>query len=257
MRAALTTVLLLLLVSLTLTQSEDFLPGGVYVIEKGYTNQATLYLVGQSQSIGHFVIGGKTYSNDEASLEIITSTNATTGMDLQLSNGTLVRVNPGSEFRVDSFNQMVTNSDGQPETIKFSDYILNMAVMSGDAYVVSPPHASPNTMVIVQTPLANLELLGGKYLIKSSQKYVIAYVIDGDIAVLDSKTNKKEVVSKGQMAFVVPVAFPTELKLITTSKSIEPSELSKQLLAVKDLESSSNSVMFVVIDKKIVGVKVR
>jgi hypothetical protein len=162
---------------------------------------------------------------------------------------------PGSEFRVDAFNQMVQNVDNEPELVRYSDYLLNMSLMNGETYIVNYSYNSPNTMCILQTPLANLELNGGKYLIKANQKFVICYVIEGKVAVLHPKTNKKEEVKQGQMAFIVP--FPGESSVMITSKSTEPGEFLKQINAIKEVESSRDSVMFVVIDKKVVGVKVK
>ena len=231
--------------------AEDFLSGGVFV--KSATDQAMLNLVGQSQTISNKVVVGKTYFAGDNMLEIITKTNEV--VDLQLSTGTQVRVSPLSEFRVDAFNQMVQNVDNEPELIRYSDYLLNMALMSGEAQFVSYPYNSPNTMCILQTPLANLELNGAKCFVKSNQKFVICYVVEGKVIIIHPKTNKKEEVKQGQMGFVVP--FPGEQTVMITSKSIEPGELLKQINTIKEVESSKDSVMFVVIDREIVGVKVK
>lgn len=231
--------------------AEDFLSGGVFV--KTATNDVLINLVGQSESIVNGAVIGKTYNPEDNMIEIITKTNQT--MDLQLSTGTQIRVLPGSEFRVDAFNQMVQNVDNEPELVRYSDYLLNMSLMNGEAYIVNYSYNSPNTMCILQTPLANLELNGGKYLIKANQKFVICYVVEGKVAILHPKTNKKEEVKQGQMAFVVP--FPGESSVMITSKSTEPGELLKQINAIKEVESSKDSVMFIVIDKKVVGVKVK
>jgi len=232
-------------------QAEDFLAGGVFV--KNTIGEVDLYLVGVSQTITNKIVVGRTYTAGDSMLEIITKSNEI--VDLQLSSGTQVRVSPSSEFRVDAFNQMVQNVDNEPELVKYSDYLLNMALMDGEAQFINYSYNSPNTMCILQTPLANLELNGAKCLIKANQKYVICYVVEGKVNILHPKTNKKEEIKQGQMGFVVP--FPGEQSVMITSKATEPGELLKQINAIKEVESSRDSVMFVVIDKKVVGVKVK
>ena len=231
--------------------AEDFLAGGVFV--KNATDKVDLHLVGVSQTITNEVVIGRTYTAGDNMLEIITKTNEV--VDLQLSTGTQVRVSPSSEFRVDAFNQMVQNVDNEPELIRYSDYLLNMALMDGEAQFINYSYNSPNTMCILQTPLANLELNGAKCFIKANQKYVICYVVEGRVNIFHPKTNKKEEVNQGQMGFIVP--FPGEQSVMITSKSIEPGEFLKQINSIKDVESSKDSVMFIVIDRKIVGVKIK
>lgn len=230
---------------------EDFLTGGTFV--KSATDGSQINFVGQTTSETAKMVVGRTYSSEMDMLEITTA--GTQTIDLQLSTGTLVRVHPSSEFRVDAFNQMVKNSDAEPELVVSADYILNLALMNGEAFIITPKYSSPNTMCVLQTPLANLELNGGKYFVKASQKFVICYVVEGSVGVFNPKTNKKDVIETPQMAFIVP--FPGEIGVMVTSKGIDSGELLKQINTLKEIDSSKDSVIFAVIDKKIVGIKVK
>ena len=233
----------------TILLAEDFLPGGVFV--KSAIDVSKINSVSPTKTDTLPLIIGKTYWSLDNILEVLTAEKQTA--EFQFSNGALVKVMPSSEFRIDSFNSMVSNSDSQPEIAKFTDTLLNLALMNGESFIVIPSHNSPNTMCVLQTPLANIELNGSKVLVKASPKFVIAYIVEGKIAVIDSKTNKKEEIKQGQMAFIVP--FPGESHVIVTSKAIEPGELLKQMNMVKELESTKESVIFAVIDKKIVGIR--
>ena len=230
---------------------EDFLNGGTFVKSAGKGSRVSL--VGQTTSETLPMVVGRTYSSETDLLEI--KTDGTQTIELQLSVGTQVRVHPSSEFRVDMFNQMVKNSDAEPELVDSTDYMLNLALMDGEAFIITPKYSSPNTMCVLQTPLANLELNGGKYFVKASQKFVICYVVEGSVGVFNPKTNKKDTIQTPQMAFIVP--FPGEIGVMVTSKGIDSGELLKQINTLKEIESSKDSVIFAVIDKKIVGIKVK
>lgn len=231
--------------------SEDFLSGGTYVMS---APEGMKYnLIGQVVTESNDLIVGRTYSSDVESIEI--STSKSQNVLLKLSNEILVELQPNSKFSVDGFNQMVKNDEAEPMLVVYTDYISNLNLLSGDAYISSPLYDSDNTMNVLQTPLANLELSGGKYLVKSSQKFVICYVIDGSVKVFNPKTNKKEVIENDQMAFIVP--FPGETGVMVTSKTIESGELLEQTNKIKEIEKNKDSVIFAVIDKKIVGIKVK
>lgn len=243
--------LLLLATSFYNVVSEDFLTGGTYVASA--VQGAKYNLVGQTTTETQTIVEGRTYSSEMDVFEVVTKENE--HMKLHLSSGVLVDVLPETTFSVDAFNQMVKNNDAEPELAVSTDYILNMSLLSGDAYVVSPKYDSPNTMCVLQTALANLELNGGTYRINSSQKYVICYVLDGQVQVFNPKTNKKESITKGQMAFIVP--FPGDSGVLVTSKTIDGNELTTQYKEVKEVEKIKDDVIFAIINKKIVGIKVK
>jgi hypothetical protein len=238
------------LFSFQLFGNEDILTGATYV--NNSSDNIKLNLVGRTTTETVSLVVGKTYSSNTDMLELITRENQL--VDLNFSSGLKARIQPDSEFRVDLFNQVVLNADSQPESLVFSDYMLNLALMNGELYVVAPSYSSKSTMCIVQTPLANLELNGGKYLIKANQKYVVVYIIDGELGVLNPKNNKKDILKNGQMAFIVP--FPGD-GVMVTSKDIDGDRISQYSSVLKEIESAMDSVIFAIIDKRIVGIKVK
>lgn len=245
-----TTILLIATVSLT-AMAEDFINGAVYI--KSSTDNLKFSWVGQGSSTNDVLKVGRTYSSEKNIFELTTKEQQAT---LQLSSGLLVQVSPNSEFRVDAFNQMIADATIEPEALKAGDFIMNLALMNGSAYFVAPKYASSNTMCVLQTPLMNLELNGGKYHIKASQKFTAIYTLEGTIGVFDNQTNKKTIKQAGTMVMIVPSPMKATETMVL-EKSIDSTEFKKMSDGLKQLESSTPSVMFVVVGGKIIGVKLQ
>jgi len=247
----LTTLFIIVAVSLTAI-AEDFINGSYYI--KSASDGVRFNWVGQSTTETAVLVVGKTYTSENDMFELVTKENQE--VILQFSSDLLIQVSPDSEFRVDAFNQMVSDSNAQPEVLKSGDYILNTALMAGSAYVIAPKYSSPNTMCVLQTPLMNIELNGGKYQIKSTPKFTIVYVVEGSVGVFDTQTNKKTVKQAGTMVLI----FPSPMKagdVMVTEKNVESDEYKKITSVLKQLETSKPSIIFALIDGKIVGVKLQ
>lgn len=247
----LTTFFLTMAVSLTAI-TEDFINGAYFV--KSATGGTKFNLVGQTTTETSTLVVGKTYESENDIFELITGENQK--VTLQFSSGLLVQVLPDSEFRVDAFNQMVADSNIQPAVLGVGDFILNTALMNGSAYVIAPKYSSSNTLCVLQTPLTNIELNGGKYQIRSTQKFVIVYVLEGSVGVFDNKTGKKTVKQTGTMVLI----FPSPIKngeVMVTEKSIDSEEYKKMFIATKQLESSNLyfDIIFALINGKIIGIR--
>ena len=232
-----------------MVKAEDFVNGTYYI--KSAPNSLSFSWIGQSTSNSEPLIVGRTYSSDKDIFSLITKDNQAI---IQFSSGLLVQVSPNSEFRVDAFNQMIADASNEPEVLKAGDFILNTALMDGSAYIVAPRYASSNTMCVLQTPLMNLELNGGKYHIKASPKYTFIYVLDGTVGIFDNQTNKKTVKKAGTMVLIFPSPMKAAETMIT-EKVIDTEETRKMSDTLNGLESSDPKVSFVVIKGKIIGVK--
>jgi hypothetical protein len=225
---------------------------GAYYVKSAPEKQSFKW-IGQGADESSILKVGKTYSSEQKIFNLNTDNG---DVSLQFSSGLLVQVSPNSEFRVDAFNQMIAAANVEPESLMAGDFILNIALMNGTAYFVAPKYASSNTMCVLQTPLMNLELNGGKYHVKTSQKFTLVYILDGTIGVFDNQTNKKTVKQAGTMILI----FPSPIKAtetMVTEKSIDGEEAKKMIGVVKQLDSVKSNTMFVIIDGKIVGVKIQ
>jgi hypothetical protein len=126
--------------------------------------------------------------------------------------------------------------------------------MNGSAYFVAPKCSSSNTMCVLQTPLMNVELNGGKYHIKATTKYAVIYVLDGTVGIFDNQTNRKVVKQAGTMVFIFPSPMkPTDV--MVTDKTIDAIEFRKMAGVVKEMDATKSSVLFALVDGKIIGIK--
>lgn len=247
----LTTLFLTVAVSLTAI-TEDFINGSYYI--KSATDGIRFNWIGQSTTETKALVVGKTYASENDMFELITGENQE--VILQFSSELLVQVSPNSEFRVDAFNQMVGDSNVQPEVLKAGDFILNTALMNGSVYIIAPEYSSPNTMCVLQTPLMNVELPGGKYQIRTTTKYTIIYVAEGTVGVFDTQTNKKTVKQAGTMVLIFPSPMRSG-EVMVTEKNVELDEYKKLLATLKQLETSEPTALFALMDGKIVGIKLQ
>lgn len=246
------TILTIILLAITtlVMHGEDFINGSYYI--KSASPDITHNWVGQSFTETGKLVVGKSYSSETDMFELITKRSQQ--VDIQFSSGLLARVTPNSEFRVDAFNQMVSDDSAQPEKLIGGDFVLNTALMNGEAYFVATKYTSPNTMCVLQTPLMNVELNGGEYHVKANQKYTIIYVLKGSLGVFDNQTNKKTMKSEGTMVLI----FPSPMKstdIMITEKGIEPEEYKKLTDDVQVIRSAQPQIMFALVNGKIVGIK--
>jgi len=231
-------------------KAEDFI-NGAYYIRSAPTN-ATFAWVGQKQTESQPLRAGHTYSSDKNLFDLETKEYE---VSIQLSSGLSVLIATNSEFRVDSFNQMVTVNP-EPETLKGGDFILNLSLMNGSAYFIAPKYSSSNTLCVLQTPLMNLELNGGKYYIKVSPKFTIIYIVEGTIGLFDSQTNLKTSENAGEMVLIFPSPLkPTET--LTTRKAIASDDMLKISANLQKFSPNASTPGFVVIDGKIIGYRLQ
>jgi hypothetical protein len=232
------------------SQAQDFINGACYI--KSASESLKFSWINQTGTETNALKVGKTYASEKSMFSVTTQEKQQT--TLHLSSGLIVQVSPNSEFRVDAFNQMIADATNEPEALRTGDFILNAALMEGSAYFVAPNYASSNTMCVLQTPLMNLELNGGKYHIKTSLKYTFIYVLDGSIGIFDNQTNKKTVKKAGTMVLIFPSPMKATDTMIT-EKVLDTEETRKLVAVTKELEAGKSSVSFVVIAGKIVGIK--
>jgi hypothetical protein len=207
--------------------------------------------VGQTTTLTERVHVGQTYRLETDIFEFVTKNDT---VALEFSTGLLARVREDSQFSVDAFNQLVVNYEEQPSLLKAQYAITTLSLLYGELEVIAPK-VDANSQCVVQTPLANVLLTGGKYTIKANQKYIIVNVIEGSATImgLDEKTT---VIEKGTMGLVIP--FPGKSgEIMVTSKGISPEEAKKLTRELASLETLRSNVVFAVIDKKVVGIKIK
>jgi hypothetical protein len=182
---------------------------------------------------------------------------------LLFSNNTLVKVNQNSEFRVDGFEMSLDNTNSYPSRINVNTYNMNLALMEGEAYFVIFKN-SKTDQLILQTPVSNLGLEVGKYYIQSSKKSVLVYILEGTLDVYDNVTNKKETIKSNNAVLINPplVLSPKQRELFgdkanTSVKKPKEGQFKPFLDVVNEMELVRDEVIFISVDNKIVGAKVK
>lgn len=241
---------MILLVGATMLSAEEFTTGGIFV--QNATTNLSYTLLSKTTNLVEQIVVGKTYRLDTDVMEVKTKVGES--LSLALSTGLQLKVLPDSTFSIDSFNQLVVNDEGQPSTLKAEYAVTSLSLMDGEIELICPK-LDTNSQCILQTPLVNVNLAEGRLSIKANPKYVILNAIEGGVVVMDSK-NKKTVIDKGNLGLIIP--YPgKDGQIMVTQKAISPEELEKLTTALSDMAKTQKDVLFVVMDKKVVGVRLK
>lgn len=243
-------VLAVLLLGLRLLSAEEFTTGGVFV--HSATANLSYRLLGKGTNFVDKLTVGKTYRADKEAMEVTTKDKDST--TLLLDNGLAVRVEPNSTFSVDAFNQMVMNYEDQPSLLQNDYSVTSLSLLDGQIEVISPV-LNTNSQCIVQTPLVNVNVAHGKLSIKSNPKYVILTAVEGDVVVMDSK-NKRNVIDKGNLGLIIP--YPgREGEIMVTQKPVSEDDGKRLMSTMAELERQNKEVVFIIEEKKVVGIRLK
>lgn len=241
---------MVLLLGVSMITAEEFTTGGIYV--QAASESQTCNLLSKTTNLVQKLIVGKTYRLESDVMEI--KSKAGESVAMVFSTGLQTRVSQNSTFSVDAFNQLVVNNEGQPEALNAEYAVTSLTLMDGELEVISP-QVDTNSQCIIQTPLVNVNLAEGRLVIKSNPKYVMLNAIEGAVTVVDSR-NRKSVIDKGQMGLIIP--YPgRDGEIMVTTKAISPEELEKHTKNLNELALAKKNVLFVVIDSKIVGIRLK
>lgn len=226
----------------------------VYKFSDGLKYQT--YQVDKKSFITNNVETLKTHEIDINTFELTTQTNEFA--TILFASGTVIRVEQGSEFRVDLMNMVLKNTNTFPSKIDIETSSLNISLMEGES------HFSVNGSILLQTSLSNLGLETGRYFVQSTKKSVMVYILDGTLDVYDNVTNKKEPVKSGNAVLIrpSPVLSPRQMelfgdKMVTSVKKVKTEQFKPFLDTVIEMESVKNEVVFVKIGLDIIGVKIK
>jgi len=241
---------MILLVGATMLSAEEFTTGGIFV-QNAPTNLSYTLLSKTTNRVEQLVVG-KTYRIDADVMEFQTKTSEE--ITLAFSTGLQLRISPNSTFSIDSFNQLVTNDESQPSKLQVEYSVASLSLMDGEIELICPK-VDTNSQCILQTPLVNVNVAEGRLVVKSNPKWVMLNAIEGKVTVVDSK-NKKTFIDKGQMGLIIQYPGKND-QIMVTQKDISPDELDKMAVSLNGLAKSQNDVLFIVIDKKVVGVRLK
>jgi hypothetical protein len=203
--------------------------------------------LGQTSTNGVFTIEGKT---TEVANNIYTVNKPAVVL---FSDGLISKVETNSELQVNSFFQDVENTSNNPEKAKFGQSTLALTLSEGSAYFVYP-EADTNSSVVVSTPFADVELHKGSFYFVVSSNNVLCLVINGSINAYGEKKDQKKVEAGNALVVIPTTQGILDTKFSLSTQFIYPATLERYKTTIKDLSKFSDSVLFIRINGKTVGV---
>lgn len=212
-----------------------------------------LSIFGQTPQNGVYIQNGKTTEIDlnvPHAYYSVTPTNRSSV--LYFSNGLTTQIETNSELIVNSFSQYVSNVNTNPERARIEEGLLAVSLMNGSAYFLYPENERDST--IVSTPFADIELHKGAFYFVVNPYSVLIVVVDGSITAYGDK--KEEIkVSAGNALVAIPnTQGILDSKISLSTQFVRDTAMNKYKDIFKELSKFKDSVMFIRINKKTVGV---
>jgi hypothetical protein len=150
-----------------------------------------------------------------------------------------------------------------PDVATYVTTNLNLSLFGSAQFNVKSQFTEENPM-IVSTSMASIVIKSGKFIIRSEENSLLLIVLEGEATVLDSLSKHKQTVKDKNMLVVVPApklqgraAEHIKKQNMFSLKSLDDvdnKELTTELTALSDVQSN---IKFIVINKDVVGVKIR
>lgn len=205
---------------------------------------------GQTSTNGVYISKGVT---TEVGTEIYSITPTNAPVVVQFSNGLISKVETNSDFQINSFFQDVENTSKNPERAKFGQSSLAVTLMNGSAFFVYP-EVDTNSSCVVSTPYADIELHRGSFYFIINNNNALCLAVDGSFIAHGEKKQEKKI-EAGNALVVAPTPqgiFDTKFSF--SSMYIFDSMSAKYRVTAKEITNSANSILFIRINGKTVGV---
>lgn len=206
------------------------------------------------------IIVGETYVRGDSQSDYTTQTNSS--VELLLANEVAIRVDENSEFKIHSSTVNVSNRGSLPSASIFTDKNHVTSLMGGSVDIIN---TSSNGIFVLQTPRVSMTVNRGKFRVIVQGKTTIIVCLEGSITLNKLVESNSSVLSAGKFAHVTTyyslvtkgVDVLNNGKATATVKEIAPQDLSKMSAEFELFSKSAGEVLFVEVDNKTVGVKVR
>lgn len=247
------------LISLCLNVFSATYPTPTYLLKStGKTEIVTLNDNGNVST--NKVVVGETYVRENAQSDYNTQTNSS--LSLLLANELIISLDENTEFKLHSSTVDILNRGSLPAATVFTNKNHVASLMGGSVDIIN---TSTNGTVLLQTPRVSMTISKGKFRVIVQGKTTIVVSLEGSVTLHKLVEPKSGVVSEGKFAHVTTyyslVSKGAEVlnngKATATIKPIDDVDSKKMVESFNDLLNGGSSVLFVEIDNKTVGVKIR
>lgn len=206
------------------------------------------------------LVVGTTHIRGNDQSDYNTSTNSS--LTLMLADDVIVSLDENSEFKLHSSTVSVLNRGGLPSRSSFTNKNHTASLMSGSADIIN---MSSNGMFVLQTPRVTITVRQGKCRVIVQGKTTVVVTVEGIMLLHKLVEPKNGLVESGKYAHVTTyysllskgMDTLNNGKATASVKPISEEDLKKMTDSFEELLKLGSSVMFVEIDNKSVGVKIR
>ena len=239
-------ITLFLFVSFVVSTIGADITNGVFYAD----NPVECHLIAQSGvTITNQLGAGKTYMVENAIVEMSISNKTV----FYFAGGPMIEVGPKSTFSINLFDQEVKNLKSSPRKAEFGNHNISLTFTMGEFSVIYL--GNEYSSLVISTPFVSYLLNGGKYLIRLSDKSVIAYVLEGAMQVHSDK--KVDNTPKGSLAVAIPFSDPAsgvEDRVVTSIKTLKAEETERFASPILLAEKKWADVQFFVIGGRVIGI---
>jgi len=246
MKKFLSLFLSFLFVFVAVSQEVEFRSGVVYV----YSGEGNEQYTGVMKR-------GHTYEVNNL-LSLLPGTNQSI---LYFSNELIARVDTNTVFNIVQFDQEIKNLSVPPSKLKAGKHSLILNLVSGEVVINSTKPVVEGSSTIVTTPYGDVEITDAStVLLNVTSERLLVYSYSGTVSVYANRGNP-EVVEKLKQLTVLPNRFP--MRGDTRKYQISKKQPNQDDLVIlnsrlpKHDHPIRSEVMFVQVNKKLVGINLR
>lgn len=207
--------------------------------------------LGQVYTNGVYSENGKTIEIDKSFHEITPTTKPEM---LYFSNELIAKVNTNSDFVINSFFQEILNTNKSPEKIKSTTHNF-AATLNKGSIIVTYAGGDENSSCVISTPFTDHELSKGTFYFQVADNKVIVFTLDGSLK--SSANNKNSATTQSGYALVAVQndgGGVLDSKVSVYTDRVKPAIIEKLTAESKEVTSIKNSIIFIKINDKTVGV---
>jgi len=205
---------------------------------------------GQISTNGVYVSKGVT---TEVGTEIYSINPVKEPVVVQFSNGLIGKIETNSDFQINSFFQDIENTNKNPERAKFGQSTLTATLTQGSALFVYS-ETDTNSSCVVSTPYADVELHKGAFYFVVNTNNAICLAIEGSFIAHGEKKQEKKIETGNALVVVPTLQGIFDTKFSFSSTAMNDTIVTRYRSTIKDISATANSVMFIRINGKTVGI---